>query len=318
MYLQTKLRKEVPELNLQRHIIVLSVLLCMLTVRTFAQEAARPKMLIAATGLGALIIEDGKVTSKFPTRGSCQDAWMLENGDVLVTETIGVTKFDKDGKVLMRYTAANKKNEVHACQPLPKGRVLVAQSGPARLLELDAIGKIVKEVAVKDIKYDNAHLHMRGVRKNKKGEYGIISSGEMRLIILKADGTTKRIVDLQKLPKNIKLHYAHSLAFLDNGNILVSTSYGSCFVELDPDGKVVWSLTPQDLPELKLTYAAGMQRLANDNTICTAYKSSYPIFEVTPDKKIVWKISASKEIGYPLHVQVIKENDKPSTFKLHK
>ena len=123
---------------------------------------------------------------------------------------------------------------------------------------------------------------------------------------------------MQKLPEKIKHRCTHGLAMLDDGNILVSTSYGSCFVELDPKGKVVWSLTPQDLPELKLTYAAGMQRLANGNTICTAYKSSYPIFEVTPDKKILWKISANKEIGHPLHVQVIKKNDKPSTFKLHK
>jgi hypothetical protein len=302
-----------------RNIIIFSILISMLTLSAVAGEVVPPKMLIAATGQGAVIIEGGKVVRQFKTRKSCQDAWMLENGDVIATEQVGLTRFDKDGKVLMRYTVeAGKKRELHSCQPLPKGGTLVAESGPARLLELDKDGKIAKEILVKEIKIANAHLQMRGGRKNKKGEYGIICPGEMRLIILKPDGTTKRIVDLQKLPKNIKLRLAHSLVLLKNGNILVSTSYGSCFVEIDPKGKVVWSLTPEDVPELKLKYAAGMQRLANGNTICTAYTGSYPIFEVTPDKKIVWKIPACKEIGHPLHVQVINKKDKPSNFKVYK
>jgi len=298
--------------------IILSVLICMLALNTIAQEAAPPKMIIAGRGLGALLLENGKVIKRHPTRGTCQDAWMLENGDVLATEQKGVTKFDKDGKILMRYTAANKKSEIHACQPLPGGGVLVSESGPARLLELDAAGKIVKEIAVKDITFANAHLHMRGARKNKHGEYGIVSPGEMRVIILKPDGSTKRIIDMRKLPESIKHKYSHGFAFLDNGNILASTSYGSCFVEIDPDGKVVWSLTPQDLPELGLKYASGMQRLANGNTVCTSYTSKYPVFEVTPDKKIVWKIAADKAIGSPLHVQVINDSDKPSNFELQK
>lgn len=289
------------------------------TKKIDTNKSAPPKMLIAARHRGALIVENGKVTKTFKTRESCQDAWMLENGDVIATETIGLTRFDKDGKVLMQYTVAEgKKRELHSCQPLPKGGILVAESGPARLIEMDKTGNVTKVIPVKDIKFANKHLQMRNARKNRKGEYAIISPGEMRLIILKPDGTTKRIVDLQKLPKKIKHRLSHSVAFLDNGNILVSTSYGSCFVELDPKGKVVWSLTPEDLPELKLKYASGMQRLKNGNTICTAYNGPFPIFEVTPDKKIVWKIAASKELGIPLHVQVINKKDKPSNFKLNK
>jgi len=289
------------------------------TKKNVANKPAPPKMLIAAGRRGALIVENGKVTKTFKTRKSCQDAWMLKNGDVIATEQIGLTRFDKDGKILMQYTVAEgKKRELHSCQPLPKGGILVAESAPARLIELDKTGKTTKEILVKDIKLINKHLQMRGARKNKKGEYAIISSGEMRLILLKPDGTTKNIVDLQKLPKKIKHHCSHAVAMLNNGNILVSTSYGSCFVELDGKGNVVWSLTPEDLPELKLKYASGMQRLKNGNTICTAYNGPFPIFEVTPDKKIVWKIGASKKLGTPLHVQVINKKDKPSNFKLSK
>jgi hypothetical protein len=298
--------------------IILSITLCMLAGNLVGQEIVPPPMLLASNALGALIVENGNVIKRYPARGACQDAWMLENGDILVTEQIGITKFDKHGTVLMRYTTTDKKSEIHACQPLPKGGVLISQSGPARLLELNAAGKVVKEVAVKEIKYDNAHLHMRAARKNQQGEYGIISSGEMRVLILNPDGTTKRIIDLQKLPKHIKHNYSHGFAFLDNGNILASTSYGSCFVELDADDKIVWSLTPQDLPKLNLKYASGMQRLSNGNTICTAHKSKYPVFEVTPENAIVWKMPASKDIGEILHVQVINDSDTPSMFGLEK
>jgi hypothetical protein len=289
------------------------------TKKTDTNNPAPPKMLIAAGRRGALIVANGKVTKTFKTRKSCQDAWMLKNGDVIATEQIGLTRFDKDGKILMQYTVAEgKKRELHSCQPLPKGGILVAENAPARLIELSNTGNVTKEILVKDIKLANKHLQMRGARKNKKGEYAIISSGEMRLILLKPDGTTKNIVDLQKLPKKIKHHCSHAVAFLDNGNILVSTSYGSCFVELDGKGNVVWSLTPEDLPELNLKYASGMQRLKNGNTICTAHKSPFPIFEVTPDKKIVWKIPASKELGTPLHIQIINKKNNPSNLKLNK
>jgi len=296
----------------------LFVIFSAVSITANAADATPPKMLIAGTGQGVLLVEDGKVVKRYPTRGGCQDAWLLADGDVLATESVGVTRLDKDGKVLMRYTAADKKNEVHACQPLPGGGVLLAEANPPRLIELDSAGQIVTEIAVKDIKYANAHLHMRAARKNKKGEYGIISSGEMRVIILNPDGTTKRIIDLQKLPKQIKHKLSHGFAFLEGGNILVSTSYGSCFVELDPAGKIVWSLTPDDVPELELKYAAGMHRLPNGNTVCTAYRGKYPVFEVTPDKKVVWKMSADKELGAPLHVQVIGEGDEPSDFGLWK
>jgi outer membrane protein assembly factor BamB len=298
--------------------ITLSALLFLVAASAPAQLAAPPKMLLASKKLGALIVEDGKVLKRFPARGICQDAWLLEDGSVLLSEKVGVTRFDQDGKVLLRYTVANRKSEIHACQPLPGGGILVSESAPPRLLELNADGKVVRTVAVKDIKYGNAHLQMRAARKNKQGEYGIVSSGEMRVVLLNPDGTSKKIIDLRKLPGFIKHKYSHGFAFLDNGNILASTSYGGCFVELDLNGKMVWSLTPQDLPELELKYASGMQRLANGNTVCTAFNSKYPVFEVTPEKKIVWKMPASGEIGDILHVQIVNEPGRPSNFGLQK
>ncbi len=103
-------------------------------------------MLIAAGRHGVLIVENGKVTKQFKTRNACQDACIFKNGDIVVTEGIGYTKFDKDGQTLMQYTVEKgKKREVHSCQLLGKDSILIAESGPSRLLELDKDGNIKKE-----------------------------------------------------------------------------------------------------------------------------------------------------------------------------
>ena len=73
----------------------------MLAANTIAQLSTPPKMLLASNKHGALLMENGKIIKRYPTRGGCQDAWMIEDGSVLVTEQIGVTKFDK-AQVLTR------------------------------------------------------------------------------------------------------------------------------------------------------------------------------------------------------------------------
>ncbi len=87
---------------------------------------------------------------------------------------------------------------------------------------------------------------------------------------------------------------------------------------LDENNQVLWSLTPQDIPELDVKYAAGMHYLPSGNLICTTYNSPYPIFEITPDKEVVWKIKADKTLGKPLHVQSINLNENPANFELRK
>ena len=51
----------------------------------------------------------------------------------------------REKKIVWEYKAGEK-TEVHACQPLPDGRVLVVENGPCRIIEVDRTGRIAKEV----------------------------------------------------------------------------------------------------------------------------------------------------------------------------
>jgi hypothetical protein len=277
-----------------------------------------PELLVAGSDAGAIRIRNGKVTQVYETPGICMDAWQLRDGSVVATGRSGLRKYDPHGKLVFEYRAANEKSEIYAGMPLPDGGTLVSESAPARLIELDRDGTPRKVVPVTDIALDHPHKQMRGARKNAKGEYVIVSSYEKRLIVLNADGSRKKIIDLGTLPAPLTPKLLHSVVPLDNDHLLVGTSYDGSFVMLDENERVIWSLSPQDLPELGIKYASGMHRLPNGNLICTAYNSAYPVFEITPDKEIVWKLKADHAFGKPLNVQAVYLSGNAENFELRK
>jgi len=82
---------------------------------------------------------------------------------------------------------------------------------------------------------------------------------------------------------------SHAVMRLANGNTLFSTGAGAMAVEVDPDDKVVWKLERKDLPEIKMGFMTGLNRLSNGNTVICFYQGSHHLIEVTPEKKLVWK-----------------------------
>lgn len=100
------------------------------------------------------------------------------------------------------------------------------------------------------------------------------------------------------------LGHQHDATLLDNGNILVFNNafytedpanpygYGSQVLEIDPHtNKIVWQFSggdnPLDRARLTEVILSGAQRLPNGNTFITLGTSGH-MFEVTPDKKLVW------------------------------
>jgi len=82
----------------------------------------------------------------------------------------------------------------------------------------------------------------------------------------------------------------HQPTMLDNGNILVfdnGTYRGHSIVrEINPlTGKLVWEYMDKD--NFFSPFRSGVQRLSNGNTLITECDAGH-IFEVTPDKEIVW------------------------------
>jgi hypothetical protein len=88
---------------------------------------------------------------------------------------------------------------------------------------------------------------------------------------------------------------------LTNGDTLITGDSHAYIVEVTPAGKVVWELTRADLPGYTIGNIQDVQRLANGNTVFSNWvpnklvkpedwPSSVQLFEVTPDKKIVWAL----------------------------
>jgi hypothetical protein len=232
----------------------------------------------------AVVSADGKIEWEF----SCpnpQDCWLLPNGNYLFCYRNGAREMTKDKNTVWEYKAPDKV-EVHSCQPLPNGNVLVAEGGTCRLIEVDRAGNIAKEIKIPTTT-KSTHEQVRGVRKAPNGHYFLSLKGEHKVAELDADGKQLREI---KVPGDV-----HEAIPLPNKHLLITCGDGHKVIELDETEKVVWELNENDLPNNPLRLMGGCQRLPNGNTILCNYLGhgfvgKQPQFlEVTPDKKVAWE-----------------------------
>jgi hypothetical protein len=304
--------RETPAMKHQLIQLVIAAMI-LSPLATSGEETAgkQPPLLIASFSRNAALIvsADGKVvweSEKMP--GACQDAWLLSNNHVLLSGGTQVREITADQKVVWQYDAPKDvKIEIHNCQPLPDGGALIGEGGTCRLLEIDNQGKIAKEIKLP--LGGNAHTHMRQVRKTTQGTYLVTAAGENNIHEYDAQGKELRLLSGKEIAKQgVKWPIVHSAELLKNGNLLIGGAYGMPVIEVDAADKIVWKLAAEDIPEIGFAYSAGCLRLPNGNTVVAAYTSKYPVFEVTPDKKVVWKLQ-NPAIGKPTHVKVLVPAD---------
>jgi len=253
---------------------------------------------------------DGKIEWSFPAQRP-QDAWLLPNGNILLTHIKGVQEVTPDKKIAWEYKTAPK-NEVHACQPLADDLVMIIESGPFRIIEVDRAGKIVKEVKL-ITRSKGAHGQNRNARKLANGNYLVGQYSDR--VVREYDPTGKIVWEFQ-----------HKCAFggirLKNGNTLISTGDAHRVVEVDPKGAVVWEITENEIPGNPLRFVAGMQRLANGNTLICNWGGhgkvgqQPQIFEVSRDKKVVNELWDDKQFKTISGVFVVGEKGDVRNFGL--
>jgi hypothetical protein len=248
--------------------------------------AGRPFLACDHNGGKVCVVgEDGTIQREFQCR-SPQDCWRLPNGNLLFCYATGSREVDAEGRTTWEYRAPEKV-EVHSCQPLPDGRVLVLECGTSRLIEVDRQGSIVKTIPLHTDPKVSVHNQFRGARKTAKGHYFVCFKGEGKIVELDSKGTVLREIQVPGDP--------HEVVPLPNGHLLITCGDGHKVLELDRKQKVVWELNENDLPGNPLRLTAGCQRLPNGNTLICNYLGHGHIgeqpqfFEVTRDKKIVWE-----------------------------
>ena len=250
----------------------------------------------------SVVSVDGKVEWSYACDHP-QDCWRLANGNYLFCYELGAREVTVDKKTVWEYKTGTN-TQVHACQPLPDGRVLLVENGPCRIIEVDRAGKIAKEIKLTPPP-PNVSLHdqFRGTRKTPDGHYLISRKGEHRVEELDGDGKSLRSISV---PGDV-----HSAVRLPQGHLLVGCGDGHKIVELDEHGKIVWSVAENEIAGNPLRLVAGLQRLPNGNTMVCNYLGhghvgEQPVaFELTPDKKVVWEIKDAAQFKTINQIQLL-------------
>ncbi len=267
--------------------------------------------LIAGTPT-VIVGEDGEV--KWEAQGKARDGFVLENGNVLVSIGNVAKEITMEGKEVWSYALAKENKELGTALRLSDGNTLVVERGvKPRLLEITREGDIAVEVPLLP-ETENAHMQTRMARKLPNGNYLVPHLLAFKVKEYQPDGKVVREIktDLEELGGREKRNWPFTAIRLENGNTLVNLTNGNKTVDFDSDGKVAWKVTNEDVAG-RFADPCGGQRLANGNTVICSYGQKDPkkpkLFEITPDKKVVWEFFHPKARAHEVHV--LTTNGKP-------
>ena len=264
---------------------------------------------VLVQGNGKLAIVDARGEIEWEMKwGGVHDIWALPNGNVMVQRGMReVCEIDrKTRKVVWSYDSSKrggnegKRIEVHAFQPLASGRVMIAESGRSRIIEINRQGEILNEVKLM-VKRPHPHRDTRLVRKIKGGNYLVCHEGDG--FVREYDAGTGKVVWDYEVPLfGKKRRGGHGLnAFgnhvfgalrLANGNTLIATGNGHSVLEVTSGKEIVWQLHQDDLPGIRLAWVTTLEVLPNGNYVignCHAGPKNPLLVEIEPKtKKVVW------------------------------
>jgi hypothetical protein len=252
---------------------------------SISARAAHPYLCCDYNGGKVCVVSaEGAIEWQYDVKAP-QDCWRLPNGNYLFAYVGGAMEVSPKKEVVWEYKAPEK-TEVHACQPLPDGNVLVVEGGTSRIIEVDRAGKIAKEIKLVTDPAVKLHNQYRGTRKTADGHYFVCFKGEGKIVELDPAGAVLRAIKVPGDP--------HEVVPLPNKHLLITCGDGHEVLELDEHEKPVWQLNENDLEGNPLRLMAGCQRLPNGNTVLCVYLGhghlgeQAQVIEVTPEKKVVW------------------------------
>lgn len=275
------------------------------------------------------LVRKGKVVWRYavPLRtatGGIQefdDATLLSNGNIVYACMSGAGIVTPQKNLIWQYICAPG-TETHSCQPIGKDSVLMVLNGPVGkvLIFNTATNQLLKEIVIPTAS-TNPHGQFRHVRITPDKKHIMVGLfAEKKVVEFDLDGRAVWSVDAPS---------AWSAIRLQNGNTLVSGDGAGYTREVDPSGKTVWEFTRADAP-FTIGNTQTANRLANGNTvICnwiagdnntTEWPGTVQVFEVTPEKKIVWAISSweKPDLGPGTYIQLLDEPGNPDNGALQR
>jgi outer membrane protein assembly factor BamB len=296
-----------------------AALLALSTSTMFAEKKAAITHSFLGVGKANRVVivgEDGKVQWRFDMPAS--DGWVLANGNVLLAlygtkdfPNGGVVEVERESKKIV-WSYKGQQKEISTVQPLGDGKYLVAELGPEpRAIIINRKGEILKSTALACQK-KNFHMQTRMLRLLPNGNY--IAPHLLDFAVMEYEPDTGKVV--RSFPTDdrgrAKRDWPFTAIRLGNGNTLIGCTNGNRIIEVDAKGKIVWSVDNEDIGEKLFDDACGVQRLPNGNTVITSYHAkgnAVKLFEVTRDKKVVWRYNG---LGAGFHhFQILTTNGQP-------
>ncbi|MEM7392695.1 MAG: hypothetical protein AAF492_10140 [Verrucomicrobiota bacterium] len=295
---------------------LLALLTSCLTI-SLAEEPIRHSFLGVSKANKAVIVdEDGKVEWSFHLPAS--DGWVLPNGNVLLAlygtrdyPSGRVIEVDRKTKKIL-FTYRGQQREISTVQALSGDRFLVAELGPEpRAVVINRKGEVLETTPFACQK-KNTHMQTRMLRALPNGNY--IAPHLFDFAVMEYEPVTGKVLKTFKTDERGRQHrdWPFTAIRLKNGNTLISCTNGNRIIEVDPDGNIVWRVSNEDVGENLFSDPCGAQRLPNGNTVVSSYRArgnKVKLFEITRDKKVVWRFSGMKS-GFH-HFQILTTNGKP-------
>jgi outer membrane protein assembly factor BamB len=274
------------------------------------------RLLIQGNGKLAIVAADGALEWQMPW-GPIHDVHVLDNGHIMVQQGAStVAEIDPATKqVVWSYDSArsggneDRRVEVHSFQPLADGGVMIAESGPARIIEIDRDGQIVKTMAL-EVENPHPHRDTRLVRKLASGNYLVCHEGDGT--VREYHGDSGAVVWEYDVPlfgrERADGHgpeafgnQAFAAVRLGSGNTLITTGNGHSVLEVTPEKEIVWKLDQHDVPGITLAWVTTIEVLPDGHFVignCHAGPGNPQVIEIDPKtKEVVWQFNHFEEFG---------------------
>lgn len=177
-----------------------------------------------------------------------------------------------------------------------------AVQGPSQVVEVNPRGGVVSTVKVPNSE-KAFHRQLRLVHRLANGNV---------LVAIEAEGAAREVDrDGKIIWEGTGLADVFEALRLKNGNTLVACGTQKRVIEVTPAGKI-WELTSQDVPELNLNWITSLQVLCNGSFFIGNFlrgqegKGAHA-FEISRDKKVLWKFDDHKMVESATMVRVQDE-----------
>ena len=283
------------------------ILFALTAMQSVTSTLSAHTILMQGNGRLAIVNDSGDVTWEMKY-GGIHDLHVLANGNIMVQHQMKkVVEIDRKTKqIVWTYDSSTqngnkgKRIEVHAFQPLANGNVMIVESGPARIIEVNRDGKIEHQIKLR-VDNPNPHTDTRLVRKLANDHY---------LVCHEADGTVREYDTSGKIVWDFEIpmfgkkakgghgpeafgNKCFAAVRLPNGNTLIATGNGHSVIEVTNEKEIVWQIHQNDLPNITLAWVTTLEVLPNGNYVignCHAGPDNPLLIEIDPKtKKVVWQ-----------------------------